>query len=388
MENYSKLYLSLVNNPNANVLTFSKKLTIYNPSDFSQQKLLGHGQFPVFSYIHRPSSSQMAVKEISLRTNFRKFTRNIDPENLKRMKNVIREINILKTLKSNENVVNFYGYAIEKKEQKVLIFMELCGKSLDEVINEVSARHWYHVGQDRIFAHKNLWLFCTVGRCLLNAIDFCHDKQVLHGDIKPSNILFNSKGQAKLCDFGHAQFSGGESIAIAGTIPYWDLNCKNYDLLADSTDNIPMKSVDFYATAVTLLEVLYGRNPIIHLGNMYPEDDNITLYTRFKILQNSYQKLDNGPNVFIIQWVRYSDENIIKFFEALVTKKPKLDFQKMDNYLKNALTQQMVQRDTGSCRCKKLDQHYIDLMEKVSYNFIDFYDNSRSGMVMEQILPG
>jgi len=42
-------------------------------------------------------------------------------------------------------------------------------------------------------------------KSVLKALDFCHSKNIVHGDIKPENILIFKKGKdirAKLCDFG------------------------------------------------------------------------------------------------------------------------------------------------------------------------------------------
>jgi serine/threonine protein kinase len=43
---------------------------------------------------------------------------------------------------------------------------------------------------------------------LLTGIAFCHDRRVLHRDLKPQNLLINKKGELKLADFGLARSFG------------------------------------------------------------------------------------------------------------------------------------------------------------------------------------
>ena len=37
--------------------------------------------------------------------------------------------------------------------------------------------------------------------CVVLALEYLHNNGVLHRDIRPENIVFNSKGLCKLCDF-------------------------------------------------------------------------------------------------------------------------------------------------------------------------------------------
>jgi cell division cycle 2-like protein len=42
-------------------------------------------------------------------------------------------------------------------------------------------------------------------RQLLAGVGFLHEHWVLHRDLKTSNILYNTKGDLKICDFGMAR---------------------------------------------------------------------------------------------------------------------------------------------------------------------------------------
>lgn len=98
-------------------------------------------------------------------------------------------------------------------------------------------------------------------RDLLIAIHDIHDKyQLTHQDIKASNLLFDSEGHIKICDYGIAQIfneNTPENIAIIGT-PFWAAP----EYLSDNTFTF---SSDIWSIGITAFELSEGSPPYTEL---------------------------------------------------------------------------------------------------------------------------
>jgi serine/threonine protein kinase len=95
------------------------------------------------------------------------------------------------------------------------------------------------------------------------ALDFIHEQNHIHRDVKPANILFDEHGNAFLGDFGIIKaLSGDETIArgSADTAPGFLLGTPNY-VAPEIVMGRPFdRRVDQYALAMTVHEVLTGTN--------------------------------------------------------------------------------------------------------------------------------
>ncbi len=99
---------------------------------------------------------------------------------------------------------------------------------------------------------------------ITNALKFSYELDLIHGDIKPSNILVQHDGIAKLSDFGMARnVSGDTNDAVGGT-----LNYIAPEILKGSK---PSLQSDIYALGVTLYEMTFQELPIKLKGNSIPE---------------------------------------------------------------------------------------------------------------------
>lgn len=83
------------------------------------------------------------------------------------------------------------------------IFMEyVAGGTLHDLCNPVSGFTTVPEKMVREFTRQ-----------LLYAIKYLHDRNVIHRDIKPGNVLVSEMCQLKLCDFGHASVLEANGLA-------------------------------------------------------------------------------------------------------------------------------------------------------------------------------
>ena len=87
---------------------------------------------------------------------------------------------------------------------------------------------------------------------LADALAALHEKGVLHGDIKPSNIGFTAEGAPKLLDFGLAH-AVDDAALVGGTLPY---------LSPEVLTGRPAEAADdVWSLSVVLYEMVAGRQP-------------------------------------------------------------------------------------------------------------------------------
>ncbi|MEO5625664.1 MAG: serine/threonine-protein kinase, partial [Dokdonella sp.] len=101
-------------------------------------------------------------------------------------------------------------------------------------------------------------------RAVCSAVLHAHTHLVVHGDLKPGNILVTDEGLPKLLDFGIAVSLRGEhetdsSAAVNGSEPrFFSAHTAAPEQLSGAPSNI---ATDVYSLGVLLCEMLGGRRP-------------------------------------------------------------------------------------------------------------------------------
>ncbi|KAL1546131.1 calcium/calmodulin-dependent protein kinase [Salvia divinorum] len=170
-------------------------------NDYHLCEELGRGRFGVVHRCYSPvSSSSFACKSIAKRDL------SSDPTD-RRCLDV--EPKILRLLSACPNVLRLHD--VYDNDDYLHLVTDLCdGGDLYDRLSS-SPR----------FSERDT---AAVASQLMSAVAFCHRAGVAHRDIKPDNILFDSRGALKLADFGSAEVFGAaaeeEMSGVVGT-PYY-----------------------------------------------------------------------------------------------------------------------------------------------------------------------
>ncbi|CAL4980057.1 unnamed protein product [Urochloa decumbens] len=210
--------------------------------EFAADNLLGQGGFGSVYRGHLPSydgqQQQVAIK---------KFSSESSSQSRKEFEAEVRIIGRLR----HRNLVQLLGWCDSRKA--LLLVYELVPEgSLDK-----------HIYSDtRVLTWPERY---NIILGLGSALHYLHrdwEQRVVHGDIKPSNIMLDSSYNAKLGDFGLARLgdhgAGPQTTdLVKGTMGYIDPEFVNTH--RRSTES------DVYSFGIVLLEIVSGRAPVNRL---------------------------------------------------------------------------------------------------------------------------
>ncbi|KAM5268853.1 serine/threonine-protein kinase MARK2-like [Hipposideros larvatus] len=92
-------------------------------------------------------------------------------------------------------------------------------------------------------------------RQLVSAVEYCHEKGVIHLDIKPKNVLFSTDRKVKLTDFGISELYDGNKLnAFCGTPSYMAPEI----IQMEAYDGPP---ADVWSLGVVLYHMVTGHTP-------------------------------------------------------------------------------------------------------------------------------
>ena len=143
----------------------------------------------------------------------------------------------------HDNVVEIYRYEPDPYEPYIVLeYVE--GANLKEWVKRKGPLPWTAI----------LIILYQALKGLTNA----HQKQVIHRDIKPDNILINRQGQVKIADFGLATHPGEEKVTLQGNL----VGTPSYMPPEVISGQEYEPRSDLYSLGASIYEALTGEPPV------------------------------------------------------------------------------------------------------------------------------
>lgn len=203
---------------------------------FHSNRIIGHGAFGTVYKAFFSSTGTMSAVKRSRHSQEGKTE-------------FIAELSIIASLR-HKNLVQLQGWCVEKGEL-LLVYEFMPNGSLDNVLYQESAQ-----------CNPLKWTYrYNIAVGLASVLTYLHqecEQQVIHRDIKASNIMLDVNYNARLGDFGLARLMDHDkspvSTLTAGTMGYLAPEYLQYGKATEKTD--------VFSYGVVILELACGRRPI------------------------------------------------------------------------------------------------------------------------------
>lgn len=209
-------------------------------------------------------------------------------------------------------------------------------KMLDELQSRVSARTWRHITDVVVTAgpvqpRLKPGIAIAIVRDCLAALGALHRARIVHGDVKPSNVMLKRTGNAKVVDIGSAFCLDKPPAELACTLAYAAPE------VLERKECTPQS--DLASLGYVLVEMLTGRPPFCGSGSQH------------ELLQAKRFLAQQLPHILPQEVVR--NELLMNFCRRLVAPDPARRFASaseadLDETGAAAIQRQLVKGDLAS----------------------------------------
>ena len=144
------------------------------------------------------------------------------------------------------NIVQVYDFDLYN-EIPYIVMEYIEGPTLKDVIDKT------HQRSTRLSLMQTVRIIQSIGR----ALSYAHKMNIIHRDVKPSNILLENTGRVVLSDFGLARLMSGNQLTLTGTVK----GTPAYMSPEQSMGHAGRHISDIYSLGVIFYELVTGKLP-------------------------------------------------------------------------------------------------------------------------------
>ena len=187
------------------------------------------GMAKIYTAIQMPLNRVVVVKEL---------TKSSSGEFRRRFKNEA----LITASMEHPNIVSVYDYfAIGQTSYLVMQYVD--GFSLADIIENEAPLHPV--------------VAAIITREICRAIEHAHQNNIIHRDIKPTNVLISKDGKLKITDFGVAKDEKARDLTSVGTL----IGTPCYMSPEQALGKRLSAQSDIYSLGIVLYEILTGKKP-------------------------------------------------------------------------------------------------------------------------------
>ena len=328
------------------VIKYVDKIKYYN--DYKLIKELGRGSICKVKLVEK-NNVKYALKIVNERLllKHKQFAFGEDNEMslTNPLEGILKEIAILKKVE-NKNLVKLYEIMYNKKKQKKYLVLEYC---------ENGDLMEYDDDKEKFIVNKNIFqkylkniknptdieqLYYSENqirkfiRQIIRGLNYLHRLGIIHGDIKPNNILLDKKNECKIIDFNFSSIlDRHQPNKIKEKI-----DCNDYfrppelcelNLDVKKSYNFQRKPIDIWAIGVTAFILSYKKFPFydengdifalyekINKGKYeipeHPKRSNDFLYFLKKCLEKEPNRRITSEKILNLKWLNLGKKENLK----------------------------------------------------------------------------